>query len=125
MTPETVIETIQNYETYRNELKNLVESLGDQDEGTFNMMGIGLSSKEERIRNRAETLERQLIFINEAIEQAGLTDREWTTVDRLMDRMNLTSIGKEIFGLSHTTTRRILKSAAEKISYFIINGHVQ
>ena len=44
MTPETVRETIRNYQYYLNDFKQLQESLGKSDaDGAFNMLGIGLS----------------------------------------------------------------------------------
>lgn len=124
MTPETVRETIRNYQYYLNDFKQLQESLGKSDaDGAFNMLGIGLSSREERIARRLEELERRLLTVMQAIDSADLTDREWTMVDSAMDGKSMRWVGKNIFNLSHSTSARILESAVLKIVDCINSNH--
>lgn len=122
MNPEDVKETIRNYDFYLNERERLVTSLGNLGGG---FMGIGLSSKDERVQKRIEKIDRNLSYFEEAMEHAGLTDREWTVVDCSMQGMSSREIGSDIFNKSHGMVGHLINSAAKKISYFIVNGHIQ
>lgn len=119
MTPETVKETIQNYRYYFNDYNHLVGSLESTENDSFDLMGMGLSSRDEKVSRRLELLEKKLMIVVEALEYTELTEKEWTVVDWLMEGKSLAWIAREILCLSHTHTVRILLSASKKMSIYI------
>lgn len=118
MSPKEVKKTIRDYRFYYNEYEEINETLNKFGDDIFDVMGIGLSSKEEKLARRLEDLERRLMTVLNALEVTELNEREQSVVNWFMEGKKLGEIGK-ILNRSHTHTNRLLSSASQKMSDYI------
>lgn len=123
MTADEVKKSIQNYRFYISDYKELSESLKNKDD-VFDIFGIGLSSRDEKVSRRLEMLGRKLMIVMESVESTDLAEREWAIVYWIMEGKTISWVAREVLCLSHTHANRVLDSAAEKISNHIKEAYV-
>ncbi|EIM05331.1 hypothetical protein A1A1_16745 [Planococcus antarcticus DSM 14505] len=121
MNEEEIRETIKDFKYYTEESKRLYASLGSDAGIDIFSMNIGSSKREDQIRRKLEKMDRKMTALLRALEEAGLTDKEWSIVDCAMEGMSPRKIAPK-FNCSHHTIQRHFDSACGKLAEYLDAG---
>lgn len=121
MTEEELRQTIKDFKYYSEESKRLHESLGASETIDIFSMQIGSSKREVQIRRKLEKIDRKITMVLQSLEEADLTDKEWSIIDCVMDGMSFRKIALN-FGCSKDLIRERFDAACVKLVNYLNAG---